>query len=145
MKKNMKIVLASILIFIGLIAGITYLFLRPGKEAYRNDCRKDLAGFNSLFVYKKQCPYCQAQFERMEEMNLTNDTYMIDAEDAACTKIMEDYSDYITYHKNSNNLLAQPGILTPTTVCLITNKTFIGEMSQEILSSFYANCTGDNI
>jgi pectate lyase len=81
----------------------------------------------------------------MEEMNLTNHTYMIDAEDATCSKIINDYSDYIIYHKNSNNLLAQSGIMTPTTVCLSTNKTFVGEMTNETLSGFYGNCTGGKI
>ena len=142
MKKTVKMVLVAMGIFIAMIAAITYFFLLPGKDVYRNDCGKKLEGFNSLFVYKKGCPYCQAQYLRMEEMNVSNNSYMIDAEDAACGKVIEDYSDYIVYHKNSNNLLAQPGVMTPTTVCLSTNKTFLGEMNEDLLTAFYGNCTG---
>jgi len=142
MKKNTKIALALVFVFIALIGVFTFLFLLPSPIAYRNDCGKSLEGFDSLFVYKQECPYCHAQFTAMESLNLTNHTYMIDAEDATCSKIINDYSDYIIYHKNSNNILAQVGILTPTTICLSTNKTFIGEMTSELLAEFYGNCTG---
>jgi hypothetical protein len=65
---------------------------------------------------------------------------MVDAEDGRCKKIIDDYSDYIIYHKNSNYQNAPQGILTPTKVCLHTNITYIGEMSENALGKFFESC-----
>lgn len=137
----MKIKL-SILIpifIIGIIAAISYFFLLP-TSLYRNDCKKPLEGFDVLFVYIQDCSHCKNDLKRIEKLNISEKFYMIDAGSADCKKVIEDYKDFIVYHKNSNYQNAPPGILTPTKVCLHDNKTHVGEQNETELLKFYEDC-----
>ncbi|MEM5773032.1 MAG: hypothetical protein QXL86_02280 [Candidatus Aenigmatarchaeota archaeon] len=132
----------SILIPIVLIAGIaaiSYFFLLP-TNSYRNDCGKPLEGYDVLFVYLQDCPHCKNDVKRMISLNISEKFYMIDAGDAKCKSLIEDYKDYIVYHKNSNYQNAPAGIFTPTKVCLYDNKTYVGEQNEMELKEFYENC-----
>jgi hypothetical protein len=122
------------------IASITYLLFLP-KDSYRNDCGKPLTGFDALFVYSPGCPHCKADLTSIKNLNLTENFYMINAESLTCQTIINQYSDYVVRHKNSNMPNATAGLSIPTKVCLYNNKTFIGEMPQTQLLEFYENCT----
>lgn len=124
---------------IALIAAISYFFLLP-KNSYRNDCGKPLERFDVLFVYLQDCSHCKNDVKRIEKLNLSEKFYMVDASSSKCAKVLEDYKDYIFYHKNSNYQNAPPGIFTPTKVCLHNNATYIGEQEETELLKFYENC-----
>jgi len=126
------------------IAAISYVFFVP-RNSYRNDCDKALSGYDAFFVYLQACSHCKTDFARMQELNLTERFYMIDAESSTCKKVINDYSDYIVKHKNSNAPDTQAGIATPTKVCLRDNKTYVGEMQTDQMKEFYENCTGVKI
>jgi len=135
-KLSVLIPLAVILI----IAVVSYFFFVP-RNSYRNDCDKPFSGYDMLFVYTEACPHCKADLERINDLNLSESVYMIDAGSLACQKTITQYSDYIINHKNSNTPYAPAGIATPTKVCLRDNKTYVGEMSLNQLKEFYENCT----
>ncbi|MEM5766607.1 MAG: hypothetical protein QW423_03180 [Candidatus Aenigmatarchaeota archaeon] len=126
---------------IALIAAVSYFLFLP-KSSHMNDCGKPLEGFDVLFVYLKDCPHCKNDIERMKKLNISERFYMIDAVDKKCEDVVENYKDYIIYHKNSNYITAPSGIFTPTKVCLYNNKTHIGEQNEKDLIEFYENCVG---
>jgi hypothetical protein len=138
---KIKLSVALPVLIVLAIAIISYFFFLP-KDSYRNDCNKPLTGFDALFVYSVGCPHCKADLLRMENLNLTERFYMVDSGSTECGKIIDQYSDYIIQHKNSNTPDAQSGLAIPTKVCLRDNKTYIGEMPEDQLRGFYENCTG---
>jgi len=135
----MKLSILILGLVIGGIAAISYFFLLP-TNFYRNDCGKPLEGFDVLFVYLQDCSHCKNDFKRIESLNLSTKFYMIDASNPKCKSLIEDYKDYIIYHKNSNYQSAPTGIFTPTKVCLHSNKTHIGEQAEKELMEFYEDC-----
>jgi len=137
-KVNLGLVLPLVIILV--IAAVTYIFFLP-RDSYRNDCEKSVSGFDALFVYSVGCPHCKADLLRMKDLNLTSSFYMIDSGSALCQKIINGYSDYLVNHKNSNRPNDQVGLEVPTKVCLYDNTTYIGEMQEDQLKSFYENCT----
>ncbi|MEM5836412.1 MAG: hypothetical protein QXK48_02020 [Candidatus Aenigmatarchaeota archaeon] len=122
------------------IAVISYVFFIP-RDAYRNDCGKSLEGYSMLFVYSPTCPHCKSELSKIKALNLTGEFYMVDGSSVACSDIINQYSDYLIYHKDSN-IRNKPGLLVPAKLCLRDNKTYIGEMNEEELKEFYENCTG---
>ncbi|MEM5802064.1 MAG: hypothetical protein QXQ18_01625 [Candidatus Aenigmatarchaeota archaeon] len=135
------LILILLIIFLGLF---TYSFF-SNKGLYRNDCGKTIDGYDILFVYITTCPHCKADLLRLEELNLTDKIYMINAESPLCKKIIEDFSENIIYHKNSNSPNIPFGIYTPTKVCIYNGKTFIGEQNKEDLKKFFEDCQGAKI
>ncbi|MEM5879012.1 MAG: hypothetical protein QXU74_00780 [Candidatus Aenigmatarchaeota archaeon] len=121
------------------IAAISYFFFVP--KDYRNDCGKSLEGFSMLFVYSLGCPHCKSELSKIKALNLTEEFYMIDGNSDACKDIINQYSDYLIYHKNSN-IPNETGFMVPVKLCLKDNKTYVGEMGKEELKEFYENCTG---
>jgi len=137
---KIKLGVALPLIVILGIAAVSYIFLVP-RNSFRNDCGKSLAGYDALFVYKQGCPVCKADLSELNALNLTEKFYMIDGESLSCSKIINEYSDYIVSHKNSN-MPSSTQFLIPVNVCLRDNKTYVGGMNETELKSFYENCTG---
>lgn len=142
MKINTSILL--LIIVLVSIAAISYVFFVP-RNSYRNDCDKPLTGYDILFVYLQACSHCKADYARMQELNLTERFYMIDAQSSSCMNVINQYSDYIVNHKNSNVPNSQSEIATPTKVCLRDNSTYVGEMQTYQIKEFYENCTGVKI
>jgi hypothetical protein len=148
LKKHKTSIILILIILV--IASIIYYFYfsgfttSPGSIlspiSYRNDCGKPLENFDVLFVYLTTCPHCKNDLKRMTQLNLLDKAYMIDATNPNCKNIINEYSDYILYHKNSNFQNLPAGIYTPTKVCIYNNETFIGEQSDQELMSFFENC-----
>ncbi|MEM5852784.1 MAG: hypothetical protein QXG39_06140 [Candidatus Aenigmatarchaeota archaeon] len=124
-------------ILIILIMLISYIFFTP-RDLYRNDCKKNLT-VNLMFVYSYGCPHCKAELLKIKSLNLSNEFYMVDANDASCENMIKQYSDYLIYHKNSN-IPSKIGLMVPTKICLKNNKTHVGEMEEEELKQFYESC-----
>lgn len=122
------------------IATTSYVFFVP-RNSYRNDCGKSLEGFDMLFVYSPGCPHCKSEFYKIKALNLTEEFYMVDGSSATCSNIINQYSDYLIYHKNSN-IPNETGLMVPVKLCLKDNRTYVGEMEEEELKAFYENCTG---
>ena len=139
----MRIKTFKFFIFLFLLLIPLIYFFKISQPFYRNDCDKDLNGFDILFVYFKGCSHCKEDVKRMKKLGIENKFYMIDVASEKCRKIIEMYADYIIYHKNSNFPNAPVGILTPTKVCLYNNKTFIGEMNLNEMEKFYKECISE--
>lgn len=138
----MKVKISSLL-FVCLIALFLGGFLFLNKSLYRSDCEKSLDGYKILYVYSIGCPHCHAELKRLKDLKLLGNFYMVKVEDTKCQKIIDDFKDFIIFHKNSNYPDSSPGIFTPTKLCLRTNYTFIGEMKGEELINFYKKCVGE--
>jgi hypothetical protein len=137
----MRVKLKHLLIFVlGILVCVGIYLALPPKLSYGMDCGKPLTGYKVLFVYLRGCPHCYAELVRLHELNLLNMTYQIDADDARCKPVIEEYADYIIYHQNSNMPRLPAGIYVPTKVCLHNNLTYIGEMPKEELKDFFARC-----
>ena len=139
MKVKLSLLIPVIIILS--MALISYFFFLP-KNSYREDCDKPLEGYDLLFVYAPACPHCKSDYEIIKKLNLSEKFYMVNGESSACQKIINYYSDYLIYHKNSNYPIGPAGLYTPTKVCLKDNKTYIGSMSEEKMLEFYRNCSG---
>lgn len=136
---KIKWIIAVPVLLIVAIGIISYFLFMPG-EIFRNDCGTPLTAHDVLFVYLTGCSHCKNDFLRIQQLNLTDRFYMIDAGSSKCQQVINDYSSYIIYHNNSNVPSSSPGIATPTKVCLYNNKTYVGEQTGTDLLKFYQDC-----
>lgn len=139
---KIKIRVEFLLTLLALILAFFFFYQFFPKVPFRVDCNKDLKNYDMLFVYLRSCPHCHEDLLRMKELGPLEKIYMVDVGDKSCEKIINEYADYIIYHKNAIPSNIPPGIFTPTKVCLHNNLTYIGEMTKEQLNEFFNKCVG---
>jgi hypothetical protein len=100
--------------------------LQPQTQvSFKNDCNKNLNGYDAVFMYLTTCPHCQKMEPLVEKSSLN--WYWINVQDPNCYKLNFTEFKYQGY--------------IPHFYCLKTGSWYTGEMPEEDFENWVRNCS----
>jgi hypothetical protein len=94
------------------------------QVSFKNDCNKDLNGYDAIFMYMATCPHCQKMKPLVEKSDLK--WYWVNVEDPNCYKLNFTRFNFQGY--------------IPHFYCLKTNSSYTGEMPESAFEEWVNNC-----
>jgi hypothetical protein len=95
------------------------------QVSFRNDCNKDLNGYDAVFMYLATCPHCQKMEPLVEKDSLN--WYWVNVQDPSCSRL--NFTDF-----------KYQGYI-PHFYCLKTGSWYTGEMPEKSFEDWTRNCT----